>query len=113
MNTTLTDLEYAGSFTVDSGQAMVGDPCYINDWDTNSGDDWAPENHDGEYSYQGASNTTTKYKFGEIGNSNAVVFETGYGDGVYPVYVKLNKDGRVAQVVIDFDSLIEKTEETE
>ena len=35
MKNTLTDLIYAGSFAVDSGQAMVGDPCYLDEWDTN------------------------------------------------------------------------------
>jgi len=34
---------------------------------------------------------------------SAVVFSTGYGDGVYPVYVQMNEDGRVSKVVIDFE----------
>jgi|APGre2960657404_1045060.scaffolds.fasta_scaffold83336_2 hypothetical protein len=101
--TILTDLIYAGSFGVDSGQAMVGDPCYLDNWDTNKNDEWNIDNKVGQYSYQGASATTLANNYGEIGNSSAVVFSTGYGDGIYPVYVEMNSDGRVSKVVIDFE----------
>jgi len=100
---TLTNLIQAGSFGVDSGQAMVGDPCYLDNWDTNKNEDWAIEGKEGEYSYHGASATTLANAYGELGNSSAVVFSTGYGDGVYPVYVQMNEDGRVSKVVIDFE----------
>jgi hypothetical protein len=33
------DLILAGRIGIDSGQAMVGDPCYIDNWDTNKNDD--------------------------------------------------------------------------
>lgn len=106
---TLTDLTYAGSFAVDSGQAMVGDPCYLDDWDTNKNDAWDLEGKVGQYSYQGASATTLANNYGGLGNT-AVVFSTGYGDGLYPVYVQMNDDGRVSKVVIDFDGDIEGDE---
>jgi hypothetical protein len=104
---TLTDLIHAGSFGVDSGQAMVGDPCYLDNWDTNKNDEWNLEGKVGEYSYQGASATTLANNYGELG-FNAVVFSTGYGDGLYPVYVQLNEDGRVSKVVIDFEGDIDE-----
>jgi len=107
----ITDFELAGVFAVDSGQAMVGDPCYLTDWDNNTGDDWEPETRAGQYSYQGVSGTTLKGSYGQIGLNSAVAFNTGYGDGLYPVYVKLNDEGRVSMVVIDF--LGELDEETE
>jgi len=103
--TVLTDLIYAGAFSVDSGQAMVGDPCYLDDWDTNKNDEWNLEGKVGQYSYQGASATTIAKNYGSLG-FNAVVFSTGYGDGLYPVYVQLNEDGRVSKVVIDFEGEI-------
>lgn len=103
VNVNLDELEYAGSFAVDSGQAMIGDPCYINNWDTNQGDEWKPENHAGEYSYQGACQATLTNDYGTLGNSSAVAVSTGYGDGLYPVYVKRNGDGRIAYVIIDFE----------
>jgi len=93
----------AGHFGVDSGQAMVGDPCYLDNWDTNKNDEWDIENKQGEYSYHGASATTLANSYGELGIGTAVVFNTGYGDGLYPVYVQLNDDGRVSKVVIDFE----------
>lgn len=95
-------LELVGSFAVDSGQAMVGDPCYLDQWKTNKDDEWDLEGKIGEYSYHGASATTLDDVAGTLGNGSAVVFNTGYGDGVYPVYAQFDRDGRVAKIVIDF-----------
>ena len=104
----LTDLIEAGYFGVDSGQAMVGDPCYLDGWDTNKNDEWNLEGKENEYSYHGASATTLANSYGELGIGTAVVFNTGYGDGYYPVYVQLNQDGRVSKVVIDFEGTIDE-----
>ena len=109
--TEITNLIHAGSFAVDSGQAMVGDPCYLDSWKTNVDDEWNLEGKVGDYSYQGASATTLENSYGELGISTAVVFSTGYGDGLYPVYVQLDNDGRVAKVVIDFEGDIEGEDE--
>jgi hypothetical protein len=106
----LTDLIEAGYFAVDSGQAMVGDPCYLDNWDTNKNDEWNLEGKENEYSYHGASATTLANSYGELGIGTAVVFNTGYGDGYYPVYVQLNSDGRVSKVVIDFEGDIDDSE---
>ena len=95
-------LKLAGYFTVDSGQAMVGDPCYLDDWDTNKNEEWNLEGKAGDYSYHGASATTIANSYGELGHAKAVVFNTGYGDGMYPVYVELDIDNRVSTVIIDF-----------
>jgi hypothetical protein len=108
MNTTLTNLIYAGSFAVDSGQAMVGDPCYLDNWDTNKNEEWNLEGKKNQYSYQGVSATTIEDNFGQIGAADAVAFSTGYGDGLYPVYVQVNSDGRVSKVVIDFEGDIDE-----
>jgi hypothetical protein len=104
-NTTLdfNDLEYAGSIAIDSGQAIVGDPAYIDSWDTNKNEQWNIEGKVGEYSYFGACATTLSNNYGELGLSKAVAFTTGYGDGLYGVYVKINDDGRITKVVIDFE----------
>lgn len=110
MKATLTDLIYAGSFGVDSGQAMVGDPCYLDQWKTNEGEEWNLEGKVGQYSYQGVSATTIESNYGEVGLYSAVAFSTGYGDGVYPVYVQMNEDGRVSKVVIDFEGDIDEAQ---
>jgi hypothetical protein len=100
----MNDLIYAGSFAVDSGQAMVGDPCYLDQWKKwEDGTPFDHEGHAGEYGYLGACGVTLKESFGQLGAADAVVFSTGYGDGLYPVYVQLNSDGRVSKVVIDFE----------
>ena len=96
-------LELVGSFGVDSGQAMVGDPCYLDQWKTDEGVEWNLEGKVGTYTYQGASATTIENAYGELAMGSAVVFSTGYGDGYYPVYVQMNEDGRVTKVVIDFE----------
>jgi hypothetical protein len=103
MKVELNNLIEAGRFGVDSGQAMVGDPCYLDQWKTNEGEEWDLDGKIGQYSYQGASATTIEKSYGELGVGSAVVFNTGYGDGYYPVFVQLNEDGRVSKVVIDFE----------
>jgi hypothetical protein len=98
------EMTLIGHFAVDSGQAMVGDPCYLDEWDTNRNDEWNIEGKEGQYSYHGCSATTLKNNYGTLGMATAVVFSTGYGDGLYPVYAEMNEDGRVARVVIEFIS---------
>lgn len=99
------NLTLIGQFAVDSGQAMIGDPCYLDDWKPwNADKDDFNEhiNREGEYGYLGACNATLGKGFGQIGGESAVVFQTGYGDGLYPVYANINEDGRVGMIVIDF-----------
>jgi hypothetical protein len=98
------DLTYAGSFAVDSGQAMVGDPCYLDEWEPwANGTPFDHEGHKGKYGYLGASGVTLDDSYGDVGGGKGVVFSTGYGDGYYPVFVKIIEDGRVGMVVIDFE----------
>jgi hypothetical protein len=98
---TYNNISLVGHFSVDSGQAMVGDPCYLDEWNTNQDEEWILEGKEGNYSYQGASATTVKSDVGVLGDGNSVVFSTGYGDGTYPVYVHYNEDGRVMMALID------------
>lgn len=100
----IKDLQLVGGFAVDSGQAMVGDPCYLDGWKTNEGEEWNLEGKIGQYSYHGASATTLANDFGVLGDGHAVVFNTGYGDGFYPVYAEVDEEGRVVKIVIDFIS---------
>jgi len=98
-------MTHIGSFAVDSGQAMVGDPCYLDEWQPwNSEVDNFDEhvNKAGEYGYLGACGVTLKEGHGVLGNGSAVAFTTGYGDGLYPVYAEFNDEGRISKIVIDF-----------
>jgi len=97
----LDNLIEIGQFAVDSGQAMVGDPCYLDDWDTNKNEEFNLEGKAGDYSYHGACATTLANSYGELGHAKSVVFNTGYGDGLYPVYAMIEND-RVSKIVIDF-----------
>ena len=100
------NLQLVGEFSVDSGQAIIGDPCYLESWANWNQDSDEPfdsyDKHEGEYGYLGACEATLGKGFGQLGGASAVAFSTGYGDGLYPVYAQINDDGRVAVVVIDF-----------
>lgn len=96
-----------GMVSVDSGQLLLTDPCYLGDWEN---DEFVAEkkgDNDGRYSYSGACEATlSKEKGGQLnhklGHEGAgVAVSTGYGDGSYPVYVEY-KDERVVKVVVDF-----------
>ena len=99
------NLTLIGEFSVDSGQAIIGDPCYLEDWtpwDSDKVDFDEHHNKVGEYGYLGACNATLAKGFGQLGAFNAVAFNTGYGDGLYSVYADITEDGRIGMVVIDF-----------
>ena len=88
-----------GFIGVDSGQVMLIDPCYI-------GKDFANEyGEKAGLNYSGACEASLSKKhcgnFG--GNDMAFCTGTTHGDGVYPVYVKRNRSGRVVAMLIDFD----------
>lgn len=111
----VSDLEYVGSFGVDSGQVIMVDPCYLHNitkFEYGKTYGWL----DGEYgtgdqnSYAEACETTSGEKqAGEMKTISAVVSSTGWGDGQYPVYVR-RKHGRIVQIVIDFNGEVEPNE---
>jgi len=102
------NLQLIGEFFVDSGQAIVGDPCYLDEWQTwNSDSEVKFEEHKnraGEYGYLGSANATlSKQGYGVLSNGKAIAFTTGYGDGLYPVYAELNSEGYISKIIIDFE----------
>lgn len=93
-----------GHIGVDSGQVMVGDPCYLerykaNEFSAEQGDNTVT----GEYSYDGVCRTTcyTDLQGGAVGGHDAVACSSGYGDGCYPVYAEY-KDGHITRLIVDF-----------
>lgn len=97
--------ELIGRVMVDSGQIMIGDPCYLRDWAGHefNGDGKLP-NGQWEYSYDGACNATCSPSgTGELQGGFGVVTGSGYGDGAYPVYVKRDHNNRVVSVTVYFD----------
>jgi len=104
----LDNLQLIGTFFVDSGQAIIGDPLYLDKWKSSTAEDFNIDdhvNHVDEYSYMGAANATLTKGFGTLGDHDATVFSTGNGDGLYPVYAQIEEfdewGPRVWAVVID------------
>lgn len=95
--------EILGNITVDSGQIIIVDPCYLDDHWVRS------EAGRGEYgggTYEECCKLSDSEKMGgELIISppagKGVVSETGLGDGVYPVEA-IVKDNRIAELRIKF-----------
>ena len=93
-------MEKIGYIAVDAGVIFVGDPCYtmpddgsfrdeVRDWET--------------FADNLSKNGLDKNQYVKIGNQTGIVVSSGYGDGVYPVFVEKTKDGIVRSVKIVFD----------
>ena len=101
MNTKTNPRTLVGHCGVDSGQIMLVDPCYVHDF--KDGEEFKPGEYPYDFSYNGACGATLSEKqMGELGNSTACVVTSGWGDGLYPVYVTYSEDGRVASATIVF-----------
>jgi hypothetical protein len=108
---------HAGDIGVDSGQAMICDPCYfVGDYEG-----WEPQ---ATYEKICEANINPEgyptfgpipYKMGHEGA--AVKCSSGYGDGYYPVYVRIEDKGdwgkRVVAMMVDFDPDCEEGEDDE
>lgn len=88
--------KHIGNIVVDSGQIMIVDPCYVLDGKT-------PE--EDEKLYQKTCDITLKKKYGQITYSgsagNGVVSITFDGDGLYPVYAEVDKNGLPKKIIIE------------
>lgn len=106
-NKTLRFIGYVG---VDSGQVMITDPCYLHDW---KADNFTEKGDRLDYSYSGACNATLGENGGNaIGSgTQGVASRTAYGDGCYPVYQILSRDGTVEGLFVDFNGIVEGEDE--
>lgn len=92
-----------GYIGVDAGMCMIGDPCYVIDADLGKMewakflDTYCPQEN---YPVWRVPNTRAR----DSKMCLAIVVGSGYGDGVYPVSVEINGDGRVTKLVVDFVS---------
>ena len=107
-------MELVGHVSVDSGQVIISDPCYIMEGDLEFAPDGsiaAPPVHDpkdGKVAGYGhpCEVTLSDARVGEFpvkGFATAVASSSGYGDGNYPVYARKNDEGRVVELTIYFD----------
>ena len=91
-------MELVGIVGVDSGTMYIGDPCYISDDKRLHSDaGWSMFCEEVLFTKQFEESGNT-----EIGRGLAVVTDTAYGDGSYPVYVTKTSKGRTASVTIVF-----------
>lgn len=87
-----------GEIGVDAGLCWLGDPCYVLHKDD------LPETLGGTWFefVQKLDGDVTRFDYTPGNPGLGVAVQTGYGDGVYPVYVKRNREGRVACVMVRF-----------
>lgn len=101
------ELRLIGHVGVDSGQVIITDPCYLDSWtaDEFNGSD-APNN----YSYSGACGVTLgKNGGGEIGSgTQGVASRTANGDGCFPVFQIIGKNGTVEGLFVDFSDIVDR-----
>lgn len=90
-----------GEIGIDAGLCWIGDPCYIlhtKQLPKAIGENWSgfcDKLHQGR-------DIHTQFNYADGSKGLGVCTSTGHGDGCYPVLVKLNKDGLVAEVKIVF-----------
>ena len=98
-----SEWKQVGEISVDAGICWLGDPCYIlhrtkadqKALEKSIGNDWS-----GFCDRLAPDVTQFNHALGYSGLG--VVVSTGYGDGVYPVLVRHNADGRIAEVKVIF-----------
>jgi hypothetical protein len=91
-----------GHVGVDTAQLVITDPSYLDAWD-HSDTAAGVELNDYPYSRAGASLCCgTEDGAGILDGGLAAAVSTGYGDGLYPVYVEYDDSGRVARVIVEF-----------
>lgn len=88
--------ELVGKIPVDSGQIMLIDPCYVRKDFESEYDDKPALN------YAGACKVTLGREGCGVFAKCAFATSSGYGDGLYQVYVKRTPDNRIAEVKIKF-----------
>lgn len=90
--------ELIGHISVDAGLCFIGDPSYQSiksnfaDWGKFCG--FLNKNDHDARGY-------TNIKHSETIAGKGIVVSTGYGDGLYPVYMVV-EDGRPMKIVVDF-----------
>lgn len=102
MKAKVIERKMIGKIDVDSGQVMVGDPCYLSDWIDNDFDVRTKPDPE-EFSYNQACHaTTSEYQAGVVAGK-AIASSTMWGDGSYPVYIEYNQKNEPLRMIIEFE----------
>jgi len=93
-----TDWERVGMIGVDAGLCWVGDPCYCvtPDADNHPAKTWK------EFCKKMGNKETKQWNYRKGHPGLGVSVHTGYGDGVYAVFVKKQSDGRIKELKVVF-----------
>ena len=99
----MSDWEHVGNISVDAGLVMVGDPCYHADGKRPEAfcEDWmkfCDKIFATDFDVNG--HLQLNHDMGHEGLG--VLVSSGYGDGVYPVFVKKDEDGTVTALKVEF-----------
>lgn len=99
---------YVGECGVDSGQIIVVDPCYVMHGERKGNQSELPSDmltYREMVDRKNYDKPAEQLVFSGIGGTG-VLTSSGYGDGVYPVFMKLSDEGdwgvRVSDVIIKF-----------
>lgn len=89
--------ETVGEISVDAGMVIVGDPCYFAtpDADQHPAETWE------EFCELTAGSDATQLHH-KLGHAGLGVVVRISGDGVYPVEVRRNEEGRIAEMRVRF-----------
>jgi len=99
-----------GSVGVDSGQLLITDPCYLEEWGSNEYEETRVKEmkngSDFSYDYSGCcARTLSEQVGGNIGRGTlGVALATAWGDGKYDIVATVDKDGSILKIEIDFDN---------
>jgi len=95
--------EIVGKIGIDAGLCWIGDPCYLaNDSPTRLAASAPPPSHWERFvEWLYPSDDADPWR-GAREHPLGVVVGTGYGDGEYPVQVRRNSEGRVAELLVVF-----------
>lgn len=93
-----------GHCSVDSGQIMIVDPCYV------IGESHSESDYDKICEVTLNNEGPVRYA-GPVMGGHAIASGTLYGDGRYPVWAEVDSNGCVRSLTIDFDPGVEEDEE--
>lgn len=100
----MSDWEHVGNISVDAGLVMVGDPCYhaAEERPEAFGEDWQEfvDKNCRDKNFYENGHLQLNHDMGHEGLG--VLVSSGYGDGVYPVFVKKDEDGTVTALKVEF-----------
>lgn len=91
--------EKAGVIGVDAGLCWIGDPCYCVTPDANE----HPAKTWDEFCDKLGSKDVKQWDYARGHPGLGVSMQSGYGDGPYNVYIRRNREGRIAAAMVVFD----------